>query len=126
MLQLSPVSFEVIQNYFVDFQKKSKCFEMPPETGEIIGIYLDAVLIGYFITQAYDNGSIEINQGYLLPKYRHLNLSKDCTALLEHFCKKAGFKTMLLGTHNRFKAYLKFAKGLGYKPQQLIFSKELI
>lgn len=125
MIELRQVDFAVISKFLVDFQKKSKCFEFPPETGQCIGVFMDSVLIGYFIIQGYDDGDAEINQGYLLQKYRHVGLSKDCMALLENMCKAAGYKKMLLGTHNRFKSYLKFAKYLGYKPQQLIFSKEI-
>lgn len=125
MIEIKPVSHDTISKYFRDFQKKSKCFEMPPEEAEFSGAYLDDELVGYFILQAYGDGDIEIYQGYLRPEYRHTELAKSFMALLEQAIKKLGCKRMILGTHNRFKAYLKFAKALGYKPEHLTFSKNL-
>ncbi len=125
MIELAPVDFYTIQHLFVDFQKKSKCFEMPPDTAQFIGAYANNKLVGYFVIQGYENVDVEINQGYLLPQYRHLKLYKEFMELLENKCKEAGYKRMLLGTHNRFESYLQFAKGLGYRPQHLVFSKEI-
>lgn len=126
MLRLAPVDYLVLSKYFQDFQKKSRCFELPPEESQCVGIYEDTTLIGYFIVVCYDDLSAEINQGYLLPKYRHSGLPTKCTTLLEELCRKNGYKKMLLGTHNRFKSYLKFARQLGYKPTHLVFEKSLI
>ncbi len=98
---------------------------MPPEEAEFIGIFDLDKLIGFFTMVGYEDGDIEIQQGYLIKGYRHLELHKACMALLEQMAKKAGFKRVLLGTHNRFKAYLGFAKGIGYKPQHLTFVKDL-
>lgn len=125
MLELKPIDFLDICKHFVDFQKKSKCYEMPPDTGQYIGAFHEGKLAGYLIVQGYDNQEVEINQGYLLPEYRHSNLPIEFMSLLEKLCKAAGYKKMLLGTHNRFHSYLEFAKQLGYEPKHLIFSKEI-
>ena len=125
MLSLRPVDHSLISKYFVDLQKKSHCYELPPEGAEFLGIYNDETLIGYFIVQGFEDGDVEINQGYLMREYRHLALPSACMEMLENICKAAGYKRVLLGTHNRFRSYLKFAKTLGYKPNHLIFVKEL-
>lgn len=125
MLILSPVTWREVQQFYRDFQKKSNCFEMPLDASQYIGIFKEKELIGYFIIQGYENVEVEIHQGYLKPEHRHFDLPKQCMQMLEEGCKKAGYKRMLLGTHNRFKAYLKFAKSLGYKPKHLMFCKEI-
>lgn len=125
MLVLKTTPFADVQKWFCDFQKHSKCFEMPPDEGEIVGIYLDTELIGYFILVGYDNEYVEVNQGYLKPAYRHKALPNDCIKLMEEGCRKAGYKEIKLGTHNRFQSYLRFMKQNGYKPEHLIFSKKL-
>jgi GNAT superfamily N-acetyltransferase len=81
--------------------------------------------VGYFVIQAYDDGDVEVLQGYLIKDFRHIGIHKAFMTLLEDILKRAGFKKVLLGTHSRFKAYLGFAKDLGYKPEHLTFSKEL-
>lgn len=98
---------------------------MPPESAQNIGIFQDAEMIGYYIIQGYNNTDVEVVQGYLKPQYRHKDLPKHCMKLLEDKCKEAGYKKMMLATGSRFKAYLRFAEGLGYKPKHLEFSKEL-
>ena len=127
MISLSPVTWEDIQTYFVDFQKKSKVFELPPEEDQayFIGIYNDSQFIGYYIMVPHNDAEIEIRQGYLTRNNRHLDLPKQCMAELERLCKLAGYKTIALSAGSRFKAYLKFAKSLGYKPVALEFTKEL-
>lgn len=125
MVVLRSIPHTEISQYFVDFQKKSKNFDMPLDTSEDIGIYKDGVLIGYFIIQGYNNIDVEITHGYLLPKYRHNDLPKECMKILEESCKKAGYKKMMLATGSRFRSYMKFAKDLGYKPAHIEFIKEL-
>jgi GNAT superfamily N-acetyltransferase len=125
MLHLKAVPFLTVQRFFVDFQKKSKSFEMPEDSAQIIGIFKDKELIGYYIIQGYDGTDVEIKQGYLIPEYRHNDLPKSCMKLLEEGCKKAGYKKVLLATGSRFRAYFKFAAGLGYKPVHLEFSKDI-
>jgi len=125
MIELSPVDFLEIQKYFVDFQKHSKSFELPPEESQCIGIYENSTLIGYFIILCYTDASMDIVQGYLKPEVRHCRLSKLCTTLLEARAKKAGIKIIRLQTMSRFKAYQPFAQNLGYKIERIVFSKEL-
>lgn len=125
MLSLQAVDPASISRFMLDFQKKSKCLEFPPETAECVGIYNNNIMCGYFIIQGYNGVEVEINQGYLRREFRHFGLPAESMRQLEDLCKKAGYKKMLLGTHNRFKAYLKFAKSLGYTPEHLIFSKNL-
>ena len=125
MITLRKVDYLTISKYFVDFQKKAKDFDLPEDTAQSIGIYKGSELIGYFIIQGYNNTDVEVLQGYLIKKYRHQDLSKQCMAILESMCKQAGYKTMVLATGSRFKAYLRFADSLGYKPRHLEFSKEI-
>ena len=125
MINLRPVDYLTVAKFFVDFQKHSKNFELPSDEAQIVGIFNQDSLIGYYIIQGYDNKDVEIIQGYLIPSSRHANLPIECMRLLEQSCKKAGYSRMMLATGSRFRAYLKFAKGLGYKPTHLEFSKEL-
>lgn len=125
MLSLKTVPFEIVGKWMWEFQKKSKCFEMPPENAQFIGAYKDSEIVGYFIIQGYENREVEINQGYLKAQYRHSNLPQGFMSLLEEGLRQDGYKKVLLGTHNRFRSYLKFAKLLGYKPEHLVFSKNL-
>lgn len=125
MLRLQSVPYEAISQWLYDFQKRSKCFELPPEEANFVGIFHNHELIGYFVLLGFNKSEVEIHQGYLVSRFRHLGIYKDCMEMLERECKKMGYKTVLLGTHNRFKSYLKFAKGLGYSPKHLVFSKEI-
>jgi hypothetical protein len=125
MILLKPVSFLDVQQHFVDFQKKSRCFELPPDSAEFVGIYKQDVMIGYFIVQEHSPIEVSINQGYLKSDYRHNNLPLECMKELEKMCKDVGYKKIWLETHNRFKSYMKFASNLGYEPYKLVFKKEI-
>jgi GNAT superfamily N-acetyltransferase len=125
MLELKEVDFNTVSPYFVDFQKKSKNYDMPSEDSQNIGIFINDELAGYYIIKGYDNTDVEICHGYLRPEFRHLGLLKQCMPLLETKCKQAGYKNMLLATGSRFKAYLKIAMSLGYKPEHLEFRKNI-
>lgn len=123
---LAPVSFSRIQSWFVDFQKKSKCFELPPDESELLGIFNDEELIGYFVLLGYkETLSVTVHQGYLKASYRHLDLPKECLRQMEDMCKAAGFKKIVIVTKNRFGAYLKFMRSNGYAPNHLEFEKEI-
>ena len=124
-LKLTPINRNGISKYLWEFQKRSKCFELPPDEVEVFGIFYDNTFIGYFLLQGFDNTEVEVNQGYLLKEFRHLGLANECIKQMEVLCKAAGYKRITLGTHNRFRSYLKFMKSNGYKPEHLIFSKEL-
>lgn len=125
MLSLRQIEYPVVSKFQLDFQKKSNCYELPHEYAQFIGAFSEEEMVGYFALVEYEDGDIEINQGYLRPEYRHAGLVKHFMWILETNCKLAGHKRVLLATNNRFKSYLQFAKGLGYKPEKLIFSKEL-
>lgn len=125
MLSLSPVKFDTISPWFVDYQKKSRNFEMPPEEGECLGIYRGTDLIGYFITVTYKDGTVEINQGYLRPDARHKNLSKISLQLLEDLVRKAGYKKIVLGTNRAVGSYIRFMRTMGFEIERAIFSKEV-
>ena len=125
MIRLAPVDFLKIHQWFVDFQKKSKNFEMPPDEGELIGIYRGEELIGYFITVLYTDGTLEINQGYLKPEARHKNLSKISVGLLEESAKKLGVKKIMLGTNRAVGSYIRFMRTMGFSIERAIFSKEI-
>lgn len=123
MIKLAPVEFSNIQHWFVDYQKKSKNFEMPPEGSEYIGIYKGEELLGYFITTGYDNEVVNINQGYLKPEARHKNLSRISMELLEQGIKKAGYKKIVLGTNRAVGSYIQFMRKMGFSIERAIFSK---
>lgn len=125
MIQLAPTNFMEVQRFFLDFQKKSKWFELPGDQCEYIGIYEANILIGYFATLGYTDNSIDIVQGYLTKEARHKRYPKQAMLLLEAIMKRQGFAKVRLMTHNRFKGYLQFAGGLGYKPTVLLFEKDL-
>lgn len=125
MIELKPVNFLEIQKYFVDFQKHSKCYEMPPEAAQCVGIYDGSRLAGYFIVLPYTDRSIDIIQGYWTKEYRHKDLSKTAVRLLEERIKRFGFTICRIVTHSRFRSYMNFAKDLGYSPSHIIFQKRL-
>ncbi len=125
MITLAPVDFLAIQSWFVDYQKKSKNFEMPPNEAELVGIYRGQELIGYFITLCYADKTLEINQGYLKPEARHKNLSKISMQLLEEEAKKNGIKRISLGTNRAVGSYIQFMRNMDYHITRAIFEKEL-
>lgn len=125
MFHLKPVSFYDIQHWFVDYQKKSKNFEIPPEEGEMIGIFRDQDLIGYFITLAYQDRHLEINQGYLRQDARHKRISQIAMSLLEKLAKSKGYTRIDLGTNRAVGSYQAFMRNLGYRLVRAEFSKEL-
>ncbi len=125
VLALRSVQFNEIQQWFVDFQKKSKCFELPPDNAELLGIYLDDLLIGYFVLVGYSDGDLEINQGYLKPVARHRALSYESMKLLQAKATQVGYKKIILKASRSLKAYTRFMSNLGFKPTAIIFSKEV-
>lgn len=126
MIQLRLSSHDSLSKYFVEFQKKSKCFELPPEGAEFVEIHFNNQLIGYYVLIGYADKSMEIIQGFLLKKYRCNGLPKACMSVLEQEAKIKGISRVYLAAHSRFKAYFNFANYLGYRPEKIIFSKELV
>lgn len=125
MIRLKPIDFMEVNGFFVDFQKKSKCFELPPDDAKFLGIHLDNKLIGYYVLKSYNDGTLEINQGYLLKAYRHMDLAPLAMECLEHEARRCKYKQIAFATGSRFRSYLKFGKRVGYKPSKLIFLKRL-
>jgi hypothetical protein len=125
MLSLKPVQFLDIQQWFCDYQKKSKNYDMPPEEAHLVGIYRGTELIGYFIVVPYKNGTLEINQGYLKPEARHKNLSKISMGLLEEQAKKIGITKIALTTNRAVGSYIRFMHSMNYNIEKAIFSKEV-
>ncbi len=125
MFTLKPVDFNTIQSWFVDYQKKSKNYEMPSDVAELIGIYRSEELIGYFIITNYENG-ILIDQGYLKPEARHKNISKIAMGLLEKSVKQAGKKMIVLSTNRAVSSYQAFMRNMGYGLVKATFMKELV
>ncbi len=125
MIKLAPVDFLQIQHWFVDYQKKSKNFEMPPEESQLVGIYRNDELVGYFVILVYKDKTLEINQGYLKPEARHKNLSKISMGLLEKAAKTDGIKTIRLGTNRAVGSYIQFMRSMDYHVERAIFAKEL-
>lgn len=125
-MELRPTPFEAIQHWFVDFQKKSKCFEIPPDEASILGIYDGDSLVGYYVLYGYpDEGTLEVQQGYLSKEVRHKGLSPLCMSLLEDKAREAGYSKIVLQTNRSINAYIKFMDGMGYSADKVIFSKEL-
>lgn len=124
-MELKPVSFDVIKPFLQDFYSKSIRREYPQIGSEIFGIYEDSQLVGYFITYAYKNRDLEINQGYLCKEFRHKRLSALAMTLLEQKAKKAGFKRVVLAASRTLKGYTHWMQGMGYKPMRIEFCKEI-
>lgn len=125
MIELHPVDFTDIQHWFVDFQKKSKNFEMIPDKAELTGIYRGEILIGYFATIGYDYKNLVILQGYLRKEDRHKNISRIAIQLLEQKVKQAGYTKILLQTHRAISSYVKFMCKLGFELKKAEFEKQL-
>lgn len=126
MIHLKQVDFNTVQHWFVDYQKKSKNYEMPPEQAEYIGIFKGEELIGYFITVTYTSGTVEINQGYLKPEARHKLYSKIALKLLEDAAKKIKCQEIVLATNRAVGSYQRFMKDCGFTLSRAIFNKRLI
>lgn len=124
MLELRPVEFNEISRFFVDFQKKSHVFELPPEEARFAGIYDGPTLVGYFVLVEYGT-EVEINQGYLRPGARHRRYSYEAMRILEEKLKNKGYKQIVLNASRSLGAYQKFMKELGYKPESITFCKEI-
>ena len=123
-LSLRPIPFSVAQQFFADFQKKSKCLELPPEGAEYLGAYDGERLVGYMVVCGYGDGVAEINQGYLRTEGRNKGYGQRFVRLLEEVAKKNGFKRMDFVAQRSLKAYVKYAESMGYRPTKVIFSKE--
>jgi len=124
-MELKQVDFLAIQHHFVDFQKKSHCFEMPTENAYVLGIVEGGALIGYFIVAEYEDGTLEIQQGYLKPVAQHRKLSYEAMNILHAQAKKAGFTKVILKASRSLNAYTRFMRNLGYKPESIIFSRSI-
>lgn len=126
MLELKPTDFYSVQHWFVDFQKKSKGYEIPPEDAVILGIFDDAKLVGYYVLVEYKEEKVlEVNQGYLSKEARHQNLSPLCMSLLEDRAKELGYKKIMLQAQRSIQSYIKFMDRMGYRADRVIFSKEI-
>lgn len=125
MVELRGVDFWIIQKYFLDFQKKTKDFDLPQETAELLGIYEDGTLVGYFVTQGYDFLELEILQGYLIKEHRHKGLQYESMKALEDLAKKNGYKKLLLATNRSNRAYPLMAKNMGFKQDKIIYGKDI-
>lgn len=127
MLSLKPVDFTQISRYFQDFQRHSKCFEMPPESSRILGIFdYQDKLVGYFILVCYKDYSVLIHQGYLIPEARHKGYPKKAMLLLEKRIKDSGLKKIRLQTKSRFRSYTDFIAQFGFKPETITYFKEVV
>lgn len=123
-IEIKSVSFDTISPYFVDFQKKSQCFEMPTEEAEFFGIFNNTKMIGYFILCKLDT-ILEIQQGYLIKEARHIGLEYKAMDKLIEMAKQHGYTKIILQTQRSMKAYNKFMKRLGFDTERIVFGKEL-
>ena len=114
-----------IQHLFADFQRKAKCYEMPTDDSFFIGIFVSEVLVGYFVLAGYDDGDLEIQQGYLRPIAQHKRLSYTAMKLLHEQARLSGFKKIILKASRTLRAYTRFMRNLGYVPESIIFSRSI-
>lgn len=124
-IELRPVPFTQVEGYIADFQKRSKTHENVPVNAELVGIFANAQLAGYFIIAGHNDGNLEINQGYLNKEFRHKNISSLAMQVLEQKAKKAGYRKVILASSRTLKAYTHFMADMGYRPERIIFSKEV-
>lgn len=123
-LSLQEMSQGAISQWLPDFYKRAKGFEPVPAQATILGI-MAPDLKGYFAIVGYSDGILEINQGYLSADARHSRLSYLAMKLLQEQVKKAGFKKIVLKASRSLRAYTRFMSDLGFKPESIIFSKEV-
>lgn len=123
MISLQPVNWLQIAPWAVDYQKKSKNFEMIPEEAELTGIYRGDTLIGYFATLGYNYEVLAILQGYLRKEDRHKNISRIAMELLEQKVKEAGYKKIILETHRAVGSYIQFMARMGFELKKAEFEK---
>ena len=126
MITLKTTDFNVIQHWFIDYQKRSRNYEVPPDNSEILGIYDNGELIGYFIVRAFTSGIVEINQGYLKPDARHKKNNYIAMKLLEDLARSKGLKRIVLGTNRAVGSYQKFMRNLGFQLTRAEFCKEIV
>ncbi len=124
-ITLQPVNFSAIERYIPDFQERARNIDNVPEQAELFGIFDGEYMAGYFIVSGYNNGELEINHGYLNKENRHRHLSAVAMQLLEQKAKAAGYKKIILASSRTLKAYTKFMSNMGYKPERIIFSKQV-
>lgn len=108
-----------------DFHTRSQTYEPIPENATILGIFSDAVMVGYLCVTSYSDVEIEVNQGYLSKDARHVGVPQVVMGLFEQRAKAQGFKRVVLAANRDLKAYTRFMNGMGYMPSRVIFSKEL-
>lgn len=124
-MNLVPVSLHKIQPFLSDFQRRAKHYEPIPSQARILGIFEGQEMAGYFVVVGYDDGDLEINQGYLLPEFRHLKYHQEAMKVLEADARAYGYRKIILSASRSPKAYHKFMDALGYKPTKVIFSREI-
>lgn len=125
MITLQPTSYECIKPWIADLIRRSHNHDNIPEKAELLGIYSDNTLAGYYIVTGYSDGDLEINQGYLSKEFRHKRLPALAMQLLEHKARQAGFRRVVLASSRTLKAYTKFMQDLGYRPERIVYFKEL-
>lgn len=122
-MELKALDWKIAQRFFVDFQKKSRCFELPHESSEYIGIYENEDLLGYFAVLLYKDKSLDIIHGYLKPEARHKQKIKSALTILETLAQKQGYTIIRCKASRSFNSYIKFMKSCGFRPTEIIFSK---
>ena len=123
MIHLKPIDFPAIQQWVTDYRNKSKNWEVIPEEAELIGIFRSEEMIGYFACICYDEGVVEINQGYLKPDARHKAYSRISMELLEKLVKEKGFTKIQLATNRAVGSYQRFMSKMGYSLVRAEFAK---
>lgn len=97
------------------------------------GTYLVAVDKGKIIGTAAivpEKGKGRIHKMYLLKKYRGKGVGSALYNEIEKFCKKKGFKELILSTYPHFKEAIKMYKAKGFRQfkkteKQLFFRKRI-
>ncbi len=125
MISLSNISFTDLLPFVEDFKRKAVSFEPPTDFANAVGIFNKHILIGYFIISNAGKNVLQIEQGYLRPEYRHKRFHLLSMSLLQQNAKQAGYKQIILKACRSLKAYAKFMTNAGYKPLEVVFSKEI-
>ena len=125
MIHLQPVDYLQIQHWFVDYQKRTKDFELPSDQADFLGVYNQSDLIGYFILLCPDRTTVEIRQGYLRQDARCKGNSQQAMKALERLAKEKGFQKIVLGTYRANRGYIRWMEKLGFKIQSIDFVRNL-
>ena len=124
MLSLRPINISLIAHWLLDYSKKSKDYTFPVKGDEILGIYLNEKLIGYFIGHTEGN-DLWIRQGYLEREYQFSDIPK---LAVNHFCdlaKLVGFNEVYCMSRRPYRSYKKLMDLLNFKTEYVVYKRQI-